>query len=190
MDDSSFTDERIPYWVELWPASLALAEWLLLRREEIAGRICLDLGCGLGLTSLVGQSLGAVTVAVDNEPLALKHYVENARINGIDRPLPLQMDMRSPALRRGSIWRLWGGDVLYENRMMAPALNFLDHCLSVPGGKAWFAEPGRNIFLNFLKVASTLGWLARPVHQCALAGIHPQKATIQTTIWELSRPGG
>ena len=58
-DAAAFEDERIPYWAELWPSSLVLAEWLALRRADIAGRRCLDLGCGLGLTALVGQWLGA-----------------------------------------------------------------------------------------------------------------------------------
>ena len=59
-DPHNFEDERLPYWTELWPSSVALAGWLAARQEEIAGRVCLDLGCGLGLTALVGQWLGAL----------------------------------------------------------------------------------------------------------------------------------
>lgn len=70
-DPRNFEDERLPYWTELWPSSVALAEWLALRREEIAGRPCLDLGCGLGLTALAGQWLGARVTAVDYEEAAL-----------------------------------------------------------------------------------------------------------------------
>ena len=54
-DPQNFEDERLPYWTELWPSSIALCRWLEERRAEIAGRPCLDLGCGLGLTAMVGQ---------------------------------------------------------------------------------------------------------------------------------------
>ncbi|MFQ9866829.1 MAG: hypothetical protein ACLRWP_07235 [Bilophila wadsworthia] len=39
-------DERLPYWTELWPSSLVLADWLYQRRESLRGQPCLDLGCG------------------------------------------------------------------------------------------------------------------------------------------------
>ena len=37
-------EDHIPYWTELWPASLAFAEWLCDHGDEIAGRSCLELG--------------------------------------------------------------------------------------------------------------------------------------------------
>ena len=52
-------DERLPYWTELWPSSLVLADWLYQRRESLRGQPCLDLGCGIGLTALVGAVAGA-----------------------------------------------------------------------------------------------------------------------------------
>ena len=54
-DPQNFEDERLPYWTELWPSSIALCRWLEERRAEIAGRPCLDLGCGLGLTAMVAS---------------------------------------------------------------------------------------------------------------------------------------
>ena len=48
-------DERLPYWTELWPSSLVLADWLYQRRESLRGQPCLDLGCGIGLTALVAN---------------------------------------------------------------------------------------------------------------------------------------
>lgn len=66
-DGRADADEHIPYWTELWPSSIALCSWLSERRDEIAGRSCLDLGCGLGLTALAAASLGAHVTAVDYE---------------------------------------------------------------------------------------------------------------------------
>ena len=31
---SSLEDERLPYWTELWPAALVLADWLCAGRSE------------------------------------------------------------------------------------------------------------------------------------------------------------
>src|SRR5579862_9849176 len=53
-------DERLPYWAELWPSSLALATSL----PPAPGRL-LELGCGLGLVSSVALSSGWDVVATD-----------------------------------------------------------------------------------------------------------------------------
>src|SRR5581483_942708 len=62
IDEEAFaTDEFLPYWAELWPAALALADAL----PEVAGlRVC-ELGCGLGLPSLVAAARGADVTATD-----------------------------------------------------------------------------------------------------------------------------
>ena len=38
-DPQNFEDERLPYWTELWPSSIALCRWLEERRAEIAGGV-------------------------------------------------------------------------------------------------------------------------------------------------------
>ena len=78
-------DERLPYWVELWPATLALCGWRA--RQELRGRRCLDLGCGLGLSALQASSLGAQVVGMDFERDALRFAARNARIHAISSPL-------------------------------------------------------------------------------------------------------
>ena len=62
-----FDDERLPYWTELWPSSVALAGWLAQQRQCIAGQHCQDIGCGLCLTAKLGQWLGAKMTALDYE---------------------------------------------------------------------------------------------------------------------------
>ena len=74
-------DERLPYWAELWPSSLALANWLFANRDSIAGKSCMDLGCGLGFTALCGASLGAFVIGADYEADAIALAKENAAAN-------------------------------------------------------------------------------------------------------------
>ena len=79
-------DERLPYWTELWPSSLVLADWLYQRRESLRGQPCLDLGCGIGLTALVAQWLGANVIGMDYEPEALRFARRNAEHNAVPQP--------------------------------------------------------------------------------------------------------
>ncbi|MBU1003292.1 MAG: 50S ribosomal protein L11 methyltransferase [Proteobacteria bacterium] len=149
-EDDFGDDERLPYWAALWPSSLALADWLGEHAERIRGRICLDMGCGLGLTAIVGASLGARVAAFDYELAPLTFAVGNAEANAVPQPLWLQMDWREPAVRPGCAEVIWGGDIVYETRFIEPVGRFLDVALA-PGGVAWIAEPGRNIGPPFIR---------------------------------------
>ena len=184
-DTAAFEDERIPYWTELWPSSLVLADWLALRRADIAGRACLDLGCGLGLTAIVGQWLGARVLGMDYEEAALGFARRNADLNGVAQPLWALMDWRRPGLARGAFARIWGGDIMYEKRFVAPVLRLLAHALA-PGGKAWVAEPGRAVYEAFRHALSAESWTARRVHSAEAAAPDGQgRPTV--AIWELTR---
>ena len=82
-------DDRIPYWTEIWPAGIALAEWLGEQRKKIENRVCLDLGCGLGFTALAGAWLGAKVLAMDYEYQALYYAALNGcalEKNQLQRP--------------------------------------------------------------------------------------------------------
>lgn len=181
-------DERIPYWTELWPSSLALAQWLAARREEIRDRICLDLGCGLGFTALLGQKLGGRVLAVDYEPSALEYCGKNAVLNGVNPPWRLAMDWRAPALKQNSVYRIWAGDIIYEKRFITPVLEFLDYALE-KDGLAWIAEPGRNIFYSFKDKAEEKGFVMEKRFSSKVPDLHNEKALLEATVWEVKRLG-
>lgn len=184
MDAADFEDERIPYWAELWPASLGLAQWL--GKVPIAGQICLDLGCGLGFTAMIGQYLGARVLAFDYSLEALKAAKLNCRLNGSPEPQFLAMDWRRPALAPHSIAYAFAGDILYEQRAFAPVLDLLDHSLQT-AGKAWLAEPGRGIFRNFQVLAQERGWLLQKVFSLAVPSIPSRHQMLTTSIWEATK---
>ncbi len=186
-DPRNFEDERLPYWTELWPSSLVLAQWLECRQAEIAGRICLDLGCGLGLTALVGSLLGARVLGLDYEAEALHFAARNAAHNGLaPGPLWAVMDWRRPAVRPGAAARIWGGDIMYEKRFVAPVMRFLEHALS-PDGVAWLAEPGRNVYEAFLQALHGGGWQGRRVFGAEVAPLYAQPVPVTVHVWEISR---
>ncbi len=179
-------DERLPYWTEVWPAGVALAQWLWQSKAQIQGKTCLDLGCGLGLTALVGQWAGAHVIGMDYEEDALHFAMKNANSNNIAAPLWLVMDWRRPAIKKGSIDVLWGGDIMYERRFVQPVINFLDFVLA-EHGYAWIAEPCRSVYDAFRSAVHEKGWGAKRVYETAIDPIYAQPARVKVHVWELRR---
>lgn len=186
MGSEDFGDERIPYWIELWPASLVLAQWLHNEQEQIRGKLCLDLGCGLGFTALVGSWLGARMLACDYELDSLVQASANAALNGVPEPAWLCMDWRRPALFSRSLDAVWAGDIFYEKRAVRPVFEALDQILGSEG-KFWIADPGRGIFSHFIELASTSGWSLKQVFRGKTMSPYPQDIGITATIWEGNR---
>lgn len=184
-EDDFDQDERLPYWVELWPASLVLCEWLGAHRGKLAGRRVLDLGCGLGLTAMAAASLGARVLALDYELEAVRFAAGNAALNAAPPVLWACMDWRVPAVRPGCAELVVGGDVMYEMRFAAPVADFLDHAL-VPGGLAWLAEPNRSVYAHFRDLLEARGWR---VEKRRTAGVPRPGHQVTVNIWEIARPG-
>jgi predicted nicotinamide N-methyase len=172
--------------VELWPASLALAVWLKGNQERIGKRVCLDLGCGLGFTALVGALAGARVIAMDYEPAALAYARKNAIENAVPSPLWTVMDWRKPAVAPKSCEYIWGGDVMYENRFVTPVFDFIAYALA-ENGIAWIAEPERNVYELFKNTLFSRGWISRCIAANTVDALHVQASTVSVKLWELSR---
>lgn len=181
-EDDPKAEEHIPYWVELWPATLALCGWLA--RQELRGRRCLDLGCGLGLSALQASSLGAQVVGMDFERDALRFAARNARINAVSSPLWVCMDWNRPGFKPGSFDRIWGGDVFYEQRFFDPLEKLLLHCLA-PGGRVWFGDPERSVSSTVWARFTRRGWR---VKNQGREVVPFEQARMTVNVWELSRP--
>ncbi|WP_243547092.1 class I SAM-dependent methyltransferase [Pseudodesulfovibrio tunisiensis] len=177
-------DERLPYWVEVWPASVLLGSWILRNRDALAGKNCLDLGCGIGLTGIAAASVGAHVVAFDYEWPALRFARHNARLNNVPQPLWTCMDWREPAVKPGAFQYIWGGDVLYEKRFFEPIISLFRHALA-PGGKIWIGEPVRTVSRPVWDELRSRGFHAQKVtvEKVALCGQHPT-----VNLWEVTVP--
>ncbi len=179
-------DERLPYWVELWPASLALANLLEENKARITAKTCLDLGCGIGFTALVASSLGAKVIGMDYEHQALQFAKKNAVENKVHQPLWTVMDWRFPALVPQSCDFIFGGDIMYERRFVEPVFEFLSYALA-KDGIVWLAEPSRNVYALFQEKLTQHGWKSVCVSQQKVAPLHVQKNMVSVKLWELSR---
>lgn len=189
LTDRDLADERIPYWVELWPSSLALVELLQSRQEEISGQVCVDLGCGLGFTALAGAHLGATVLACDYIPDALQAASSNAAANSFDHasaPAWLCLDWRAPAIAPGVAKRVWAGDILYEKRAARPVFEFLDFVLA-DDGAAWIAEPGRGVFAAFQELAKEKAWCMQQALRRQIPSLYAEDIPARVVIWQLER---
>ena len=109
IDEEAFAnDEFLPYWAELWPAATALAEAL----PDVGGLRVVELGCGLGVPSLVAAARGADVTATDWAEDAIELLRANAAQNGLglvaevrDWRLPWSDRFGRPALRTGFLAR-------------------------------------------------------------------------------------
>lgn len=68
----------------IWSASRLLAQWLFARRETLPGSRILEVGCGLGLPSILATKLGASVVATDSLTALLGHLELNVRLNACE----------------------------------------------------------------------------------------------------------
>ena len=111
-------DEFLPYWAELWPAALALAEAL----PDVRGLRVVELGCGLGVPALVAAQRGAAVTAVDWAEDAVELLRQNAARNGLS-VRAVRRDWRVPWDERFDL--AIAADVLYERRNVEPVLERL-----------------------------------------------------------------
>lgn len=184
-EDEFGEDERLPYWAELWPASVLLGEWLLEHAEMIRGRTCLDIGCGLGLTGVIAAACGARVCAFDYEWPAVWFARRNAGYNDVPQPLWLQMDWRDPAVQPGVFDCAWAGDVFYEKRFFEPLEKLLSHGLS-PLGQCLVAAPVRTVSNPAWQWLRELGWSVDRLTQRKVP-LLGQNATVE--LWRIRRAG-
>jgi predicted nicotinamide N-methyase len=108
----------LPYWAELWPAAHALAAAL----PDVAGLRVVELGCGLGLPSLVAAARGAHVTATDWAADAIDLLQKNAASNGLELTAE-RRDWREPWDDAFDL--VLAADVLYERRNVEPLVERL-----------------------------------------------------------------
>ncbi|MFO7876512.1 MAG: methyltransferase, partial [Desulfovermiculus sp.] len=100
LDEKDFwADERLPYWVEIWPAGIFLAQWIVRQKGRLSMDWCLDLGCGLGVSTCVAAEFTGRALGLDYEFAALSYARRNAGLNGCAAANWALMDWRRPGLK-------------------------------------------------------------------------------------------
>ena len=144
-----------PLFGMLWPASRVLAE--RVSQLTLKGKRELEIGCGLGLSSLVLHRMGMDITASDYHPLAEDFL--NANVQGNDLP-PIKFQVGNwesdnPLL--GSFDMIIGSDVLYEPAMAATLSSFIE-CHSEAPVEVIIVDPNRGNRSRFTRYMTDLGY--------------------------------
>ena len=142
-----------PLFGLLWPSGMHLAVRVGARTIVPTDRI-LEIGCGLGLASLVGHRAGADVTASDCHPLAGRFLSQNLVLNDLG-PMKYRhgqwpglvlprdaIDERAPAVVDGPFDLIVGSDVLYERDETGTLANFIAR-LASPVAEVWIVDPNR-----------------------------------------------
>lgn len=159
-------EKQMPYWAKVWPSGVALADVVVERQAEVAGRNVLELGAGLGVTACTVLEADGSIVTADYSALPLAHCRLNTLVNSGRAPRSICFNWRHdpeveaatsrPELANGFPLIL-AADVLYEGRDAEPLLNVVERLLQ-PDGSLWLAEPVRRTAQRFLDSAAAVGW--------------------------------
>jgi ETFB lysine methyltransferase len=145
-------DERLPYWADVWPSSIVLAEKLLDLAG--AGRAALELGCGVGLSTLAATSAGFDVLSTDYYEDALDVTRANVFRNFGTIARTRMVDWRHFPEDLGSFDLVFASDVLYEKEY-AELLPVILGRLLASGGIALIADPGRVAAPIFVEACAT-----------------------------------
>ena len=77
-------DAAVPYWARIWPAAVALCQYILKNKDLIAGKNVLELAGGLGLPSLFAAGYARTVISSDVAPDAIVFQEQSVTLNRIN----------------------------------------------------------------------------------------------------------
>ena len=142
---------------QVWPSGRVLAE--AMSTHDIAGKRILELGCGLGLSSLVLAHRRANVVASDHHPLAEPFLAYNAGLNDLPAVTYRDLPWTVPDTNLGSFDLIIGSDILYERDHAAQVAGvMLRH--AKPDAELLVTDPGRGNSAPFTRAMAAQGYAA------------------------------
>lgn len=113
-----------PYWSRVWPAAIALAEFLVQHPDYTVNKNVVELGAGLGLPSLAAAQNAKTVLCTDCSAEAVAVAQQSAQYNGFKNFRSAVMDWRNLP---DNFWAdtLLLSDVNYETAAFPVLLNVL-----------------------------------------------------------------
>ena len=191
-----------PLFGLLWPSGAHLAARMAARPVDITERV-LEIGCGLGLASLVGHRRGADMTASDCHPMAASFLAENVRLNGLapmkyrhghwSATAPEQDAAEGASLAsayvHGHFDLIIGSDLLYERDANASLAHFIGRHAS-PTVEVWIVDPDRGNRPAFNRQMAEQGFLMREekLDRAASPGVDAYKGRLLVYRWAAPMP--
>jgi predicted nicotinamide N-methyase len=154
-----------PLFGLLWPSGTHLAARMAAHVLQPGQRI-LEVGCGLGLASLVGHRRGADMTASDCHPLAAQFLATNLLLNALP-PMKYQVGEWDQALTQAAgapldhaqrYELIIGSDVLYDRDASQALAGFIDRH-ATPSCEVWIVDPERGNRPAFSRRLEDLGFV-------------------------------
>lgn len=144
-----------PLFGLLWPSGQVLAG--VMATFELGGKRILELGCGLGLASLVTHRRGGDVTASDCHPLAGDFLKENLRLNGLPvmKYQAAHWARANPGLGRFDL--IIGSDVLYDREQPQALSQFIDRHADA-AVEVLIVDPNRGNQSSFSRKMGVLGY--------------------------------
>lgn len=146
---------------QVWPAGRLLAQ--AMNGFDITGKRILELGCGIGLASLVLQRRGADIVASDVHPLTEAFLAYNAALNELPALHYRQMRWDVPLPTLGRFHLIIASDVLYEQHH-AEMLCGVVKRHAFEDAEVLITDPGRGNSARFTRILADLGFDVEETH--------------------------
>ncbi len=171
-----------PLYGCLWPSAIGLAQYLWTRRNQLAGQRVLELGCGLGLPSLICAKAGAQVVALDHHPDFVGLFEANRERNGLSSALEaLVGSFTDPDLDLGPFSLIVGSDILYDPSSYRALESFVLKHSAAQSAQLILADPGRFAVAKF---GSQIAERSRfEIHHQQVAQ-HPHPIEIRSFAWD------
>jgi len=142
-DDEGAAARPVPYWARLWPSGERLAI-AVAESPPGPGTRVLELGCGLGLPSIVAARGGADVLATDSNTDAVAFAAHGLALNELEATVA-RADWTSDGdalVERGPFDLVLAADVLYTTANADAAVRLLPRLVE-PNGQVWLADPDR-----------------------------------------------
>jgi predicted nicotinamide N-methyase len=150
-DDIAADQSHPPYWAELWPSGIELAN--AVSKRDWTGARAVELGCGLGLPAVAAALAGAQVLATDRSADALAFAAVNAEQNGAAvETARCSWDDADGLVAKGPFGLVLASDVLYGQRNVDEMHALLPRLVG-DDGEVWIADPQRPLAEEFLATA-------------------------------------
>lgn len=156
-----------PLFGMLWPSGRMLAN--VMQSFDLQGKHILELGCGLGLASLVVHRRGGDITASDNHPLAGEFMRQNVLLNLLPVMKYVAADWAHPSPTLARFDLIIGSDVLYDRGQPEVLSQFINRHAS-PAAQILIVDPDRGNRASFTRRMDVLGYVLTQTRLTALPG--------------------
>lgn len=159
--DAAEIENLAPYFGAVWPSAIALSAYLgqSAIRSRLNAKTSVELGCGLGIPSLIFSKAGGQCTVVDNHPSVPSFLRTNVAQN---EPVSLIFKTPEDALQDAKLsgqrydWVI-ASDVLYDRNLVYTFVGMIS-ALAAPDAHCVIADPGRAYIQDFVTAMKGAGW--------------------------------